>query len=54
MAAGTKQSLEERVAALEAAIAEPLRAYIPSWTPLTGKQEAELREQIAALAAEQP
>ena len=43
-------SLEERVAALEEAIQFPLRAYIPSWTPLTEAQEAELRESIAEAA----
>ena len=40
--------LEERVAALEAAAA--LRAYIPSWTPLTEAEEAELRESLAEAA----
>ena len=39
-------SLEERVAALEEALANPLRAYIPSWEPLTEAQEAELRESL--------
>ena len=42
--------LEERVAALEEALANPLRAYIPSWTPLTEAQEAELRESLAEAA----
>ena len=42
--------LEERVAALEAAAAAPLRAYIPSWTPLTEAEEAELRESLAEAA----
>ena len=41
-------SLEDRVAALEAAM--PLRAYIPSWTPLTEAEETELRESIAEAA----
>ena len=45
--------LEERVTALEAALANPLRAYIQSWTPLTEPEEAELRESIAE-AAELP
>ena len=43
-------TLEERVAALEEALANPLRAYIPSWTPLTDEQEAEFRESIAEAA----
>ena len=42
--------LEERVAALEEALANPLRAYIPSWTPLTEAEEAELRESLAEAA----
>ena len=50
MAAGTEPSLEERVAALEEALANPLRSYIPSWTPLTEPEEAELRESIAKAA----
>jgi hypothetical protein len=40
-------TLEGRVAALEEALANPLRAYIPSWTPLTEAEEAELRDSIA-------
>ena len=42
--------LEERVAALEAAMTAPLRAYIPSWTPLTEAEETEFRESIAEAA----
>ena len=43
-------SLEERIAALEEALANPLRTYIPSWTPLTEAEEAELRESITEAA----
>jgi len=46
--------LEERVAALEEALANPLRAYIPSWTPLTEAEEAELRESITEAAKMPP
>ena len=42
--------LEERVAALEEAVRFPLRAYIPSWEPLTEAQEAGLRESLAEAA----
>ena len=47
-------SLEERVAALEEAIRFPLRAYIPSWTPLTEAEEAEVSESIAEAARMPP
>jgi len=46
--------LEERVAALEAAMTAPLRAYIPSWTPLTEAEETEFRESIAEAAKMPP
>ena len=46
--------LEGRVAALEEAIRFPLRAYIPSWTPLTEAEEAEVRESIAEAARMPP
>jgi hypothetical protein len=57
MAAGTEPcapSLEERVAVLEAAMAAPLKAYIPQWTPPTEAEEAELREQVAEAAKMPP
>ena len=44
------RDLEERVAALEEAVRFPLRAYIPSWEPLTEAQEAGLRESLAEAA----
>lgn len=40
-------TLEERVAALEEALAHPPRFVMPSWEPLTSEQEAELRESVA-------
>jgi hypothetical protein len=43
-------SLEERVAALEECTRYPLRAYIPSWTPLTEAEEAQVRESAAEAA----
>ena len=43
-------SLEERVTALEECIRFPLRAYVPSWTPLTEAGEAQVRESAAEAA----
>lgn len=45
--------LEQRVAALEEMLANPARWFVlPAWQPLTPEQEAEIRKDIEAVAAE--
>jgi BMFP domain-containing protein YqiC len=45
---GETPTLEQRVAALEETLANPLRFVMPAWDPLTPGQEAELREEVKA------